>query len=107
MDKQEFMEEYLSRLAFGLAQFWPAEDQLPDKEAEDDETYYRVAIRRLSFFNRAELVRKMRRLAEPEACFFTAGTPKNSRNKIINGVLARFPQLQDAEHEAVIMADRI
>lgn len=107
MDKQEFMSEYLDRLAFALAQFWPYSESLPDKEAEEDEIYYKVAIRRLSFGNRAELVKRMRRLASPSVNFFTPGTTKEQRVRLINGVLARFPQLEEAEHDAVILADRI
>ena len=107
MTNEEFMEEYLGRLAFSLAQFWPYLETLPDDEAREDEVYYRVAIRRLSFTNRAELVRRMRQLCNPGAGFFTSCTPKEQRVKIINGVLARFPQLEEAEHDAVILSGRI
>lgn len=107
MKNADFMDEYLNRLAFSLAQFWPAEDVLPDDEARDDETYYRVAINRLSIFNRAALVKKMRQLCQPSAGFFTTGTSATARKKTIDGVLARFPLLQDAEHEAMVMSDRI
>lgn len=107
MNKEEFMDEYLKRLAFSLAQFWPANEELPDDLAREDEIYYTAAIRRLSRFNRAELVRKMRLLALPGGGFFTASTPKEQRVRTINGVLARFPLLEEAEHEAVILADRI
>jgi len=107
MTKEEFMDEYLGRLASSLAQFWPYSETLPDEEAREDEVYYRVAIRRLSFMNRAELVKRMRQLCSPSAHFFSDSTTKAQRVLIINGVLHRFPQLEEAEHDAVIMAHRI
>lgn len=108
MTNAEFMDEYLARLAFGLVQFWPAEDELPDDdEAQSDEAYYAGAIRRLSVFNRAELAKKMRALCSAKAHFFTPSTPRAERTKTVNGVIARFPLLRDAEHEAVVMRDRI
>jgi hypothetical protein len=107
MTKEEFMDEYLNRLAFALAQFWPYSETLPDDEAREDEVYYRVAIRRLSFTNRAELVKRMRQLCSTSAHFFSDSTTKSQRVLTINGVLARFPQLQDAEHDSVTLSGRI
>ena len=107
MTKEEFMDEYLGRLAFSLAQFWPYSETLPDEEAREDEIHYKVAIRRLSFTNRAALVKRMRQLCNPSAGFFAPCTTKEQRVKIINGVLSRFPQLEEAEHDAVILSSRI
>lgn len=107
MKNSEFMDEYLNRLAFALAQFWQAGESLPDAEAEEDEVYYRVAIRRLSTVNRAELAKKMHRLRATGANFFTPGVAPETRKAMIEGVIARFPLLQDAAHEALVMSDRI
>jgi hypothetical protein len=106
VDKEEFMQEYLSRLAFSLAQFWGLSDELPADEI-DCETYYRVAISRLSVMRRAELAKAMRTLCEPGGGFFSPDTPKDERTRLINDVIARFPKLYDAEHEAVIKNDWI
>lgn len=107
MERDDFMQEYIKRMAFALAQFWGASDTLPDDNAKDTETYYKVAISRLSFIRRAELVRAMRLLCERGGGLFTADTPKEQRVRLINDVIARFPQLEEAEHEAVIKNDWI
>lgn len=107
MDKEEFMQEYLSRLAFSLAQFWPAEEELPDNEAEEDATYYTVAIRRLSIFRRAELAKLLWSFVEDKARFFSSETTRLNRIGTIKGVIARFPLLADADHERTFKHDWI
>ena len=108
MDKEEFMREYLSRLAFGLAQFWPSDEELPEEEdVYADQAYYRGAIRRLSIFRRAELAKLMWALVEEPANFFSRHTARAARIKTIKGVIARFPLLADADHERTFKNDCI
>ena len=108
MDKEEFMQEYLSRLAFGLAQFWPADEELPEEEdVYADQAYYRGAIRRLSIFRRAELAKLMWAFVEEKAEFFSSETPRANRVRTIKGVMDRFPLLQDADHERMFKHDCI
>jgi hypothetical protein len=107
MEKEEFMQEYLYRLAFSMAQFWPAEEQLPDKEAEEDAIYYTVAIRRLSIFRRAELAKMLWSFVNDEARFFSSETHRLQRIGTIKGVIARFPLLADADHERTFKNDAI
>lgn len=107
MEKEEFMQEYLSRLAFSLAQFWPAEEMLPDKEAEEDAIYYTVVIRRLSVFRRAELAKMLWSFVDDEARFFSSETHRLQRIGTIRGVIARFPLLADADHERTYRNDCI
>jgi hypothetical protein len=107
MTGEEFMREYLSRLAFGLAQFWPAGEELPDEEARADNDFYAGAIRRLSIFRRAELSRMMWALVEEDARFFSEYTSREQRIKTIRGVIDRFPMLADAHHEITFKQDMI
>jgi hypothetical protein len=107
VNKEEFMDEYLNRLAFSLAQMWPFGEELPDEEAKEDEIYYKVVIRRLSFINRASLAKRVRRLCLPKVNFFAKCVPQGDRVKLIDGIFERFPQLKAAEHDAVILSDRI
>lgn len=107
MEKEEFMQEYLQRLAFSLAQFWPAEEELPDNEAKEDATYYTVAIRRLSIFRRAELAKILWSMIEDKARFFSSETDRLSRVRTIKAVIARFPLLADADHERTYKNDSI
>ncbi len=107
MDREEFMQEYLSRLAFSMAQFWPENETLPDKEAEEDAVYYTVAIRRLSVFRRAELAKMMWDLVDDKVRFFSSETERPNRIKTIRGVIARFPLLADADHERTFKNDAI
>ena len=105
MDKEEFMQEYLRRLAFSMAQFWPAEETLPDKEAEADAVYYTVAISRLSIFRRAELAKMLWGFVDDRPRFFSSETVRLSRIGTIKGVIARFPLLADADHERTYKND--
>lgn len=107
MDKEEFMQEYLQRLAFSMAQFWPAEETLPDKEAEEDAVYYTVAIRRLSIFRRAELAKMLWSFIDDKTRFFSSETHRLQRIGTIKGVIARFPLLADADHERTFKNDCI
>jgi len=107
MEREEFMREYLSRLAFSLAQFWPSDEALPDVEAEQDAVYYTVAIRRLSIFRRAELAKMLWSFVEDEARFFSSETHRLNRIQTIKGVIARFPLLADADHERTFKNDQI
>jgi len=106
MDKEEFMQEYLSRLAFSMAQFWPAEEMLPDKEAEEDAVYYTAAIRRLSIFRRVELAKLLWSFVDAKARFFSSETRRPERIKTIGGVIERFPLLADADHERTFKNDQ-
>jgi uncharacterized tellurite resistance protein B-like protein len=107
MEREEFMQEYLSRLAFSMAQFWPAEEMLPDKEAEEDAVYYTVAICRLSIFRRAELAKMLWSFVEDKARFFSSETHRLNRIQTIRGVISRFPLLADADHERTFKNDQI
>jgi hypothetical protein len=107
MDREEFMQEYLSRLAFSLAQCWPEDEELPDSEAVADEIYYKVAIRRLSVFRRAELAKILWSMIEDKARFFSSETDRLQRIGTIRGVIARFPLLADADHERTYRNDCI
>jgi hypothetical protein len=107
MESEAFMREYLSRLAFGLAQFWPVDEELPDDEAHSDNAFYSGAIRRLNVFRRAELARMMWSLVEEEAKFFSECTSREKRVKTIRGIIERFPLLAEADHEITFKHDRI
>jgi hypothetical protein len=107
MDKEEFMQEYLSRLAFSMAQFWPSDEALPDAAAFADQDFYAGAIRRLSVLRRSELAKKMWAFVEEKAKFFSSETPRANRIRTIRGVIDRFPLLQEADHEATFKNDCI
>jgi hypothetical protein len=59
---KKYEDEYLSRLAFGLVQFWPAGEELPDEEAVVTDIFYRVSIDRLDEAQQRKLVAKLRRM---------------------------------------------
>jgi len=107
MEREEFMQEYLSRLATSLAQFWVEGEELPDDESREDDMFYRVAIRRLSVFRRAELAKMMWALVEDQAMFFSTATRRQERVNTIRGVINRFPLLADADHERTFKNDCI
>jgi len=107
MESEEFMQEYLHRLAFSLAQFWPADEALPDAAAYSDQDFYAGAIRRLSVLRRAELAKKMWAFVEEEAKYFSSETTRANRIKTIRGVIDRFPLLQEADHERTYKNDAI
>lgn len=107
MEKDEFMREYLSRFAFSLAQFWGQGEELPDEESREDDIFYRVAIRRLSVFRRAELAQMMWALVEDSAMFFSKSTQRQARVNTIRSVIQRFPLLADADHERTYKNDQI
>ena len=106
MDKEEFMQEYLSRLAFSMAQFWPVDEPLPDKDAEEDAVYYTVAIRRLSILRRAELAELLWSFIDDKTRFFSSETHRLERIKTIKGVIARFPLLAEIDHERTYKNDQ-
>jgi hypothetical protein len=91
----------IAELAFGLVQFWPAGENLPDQAAMDDETYYRCAINRLSEQQQWELVVEMLRLTTPAAkCFTKPAIESSDARRIVLGVIDRFPKLCQSLHAA-------
>lgn len=101
MTDEEFMAEYVDRLAHGLAQFWAAGAPVPLDE-RDTEVYYRVAIARLAVHRRVQLVEQMIALTKNSAMFFTEDTPMCERTAIINGVIDRFDDLREARHQRLV-----
>jgi hypothetical protein len=97
---EEFMEEYIARLAWYLVQFWPYYEDLPDSVAKADELFYNRAIQRLAFSRRQQLVTKMRWHTTDESGTFDAALPPAERQQIVNGVLDRFGALRDAERDS-------
>jgi hypothetical protein len=101
MNAEQFMvqytSEYIGRLAYSLAQFWPAEEELPNEEARESEIFYKVSIRRLSAEERLSLVSALRNKADVHNGFFDREFCE-SRGAIqrILGIIARFPELQTA-----------
>lgn len=95
------MAEYIDRLAHGLAQFWPAGEQVPTDDC-DTEVYYRVAIERLAVHRRVQLVERLFALTKNSAMFFTESTPMCERTATINGVIDRFDDLREARHQRLI-----
>jgi hypothetical protein len=101
MNAEQFMaqytSEYIGRLAYSLAQFWTADEELPTPEAREDEIFYKVSIRRLSAEERLSLVASMRAKADVAAGFFDKEFCE-SRGAIqrILGIIARFPELKTA-----------
>jgi hypothetical protein len=96
---EQYTSEYIGRLAFSLGQFWPASEVLPDEavEARESEIFYKVSIQRLNPDERDRLVMAMRNLADPLAEYFTKEVAESGEGlKIILGIIARFPQLQEA-----------
>lgn len=101
MTNDEFMREYLDRLAYGLAQFWPAGETIPPGDQET-EVYYRVAIERLAVHRRVQLVDALVALTKNSAMFFTTETPMAERSLLINGVIDRFENLREARHQRLV-----
>lgn len=101
VNDEEFMVEYLDRLAHSLAQFWPAGEAVPADE-KDTETYYRVAIQRLAVHRRIQLVERMVALTKNSAMFFTNETPLFERTMLIDGVIDRFDDLREARHQRLV-----
>lgn len=98
--KQSFLEkyedEYLSRLAFGIVQFWPAEEELPDDRARDSEAFYRVSIARLNTAQQRKLVAKLQRMTTKTSGVFVPeirGT--DEAWDTVEGVVRRFRDLGD------------
>lgn len=93
-----YTDEYLNRLAFSIAQFWPADEELPDQDAKDTLTFYDVSIRRLQPEERRTLLRKLRIMATHRSGFFVEdfrGTLEARAH--MEGVIARFPLLRASE----------
>lgn len=101
MKNDEFMDEYLDRLAYSLAQFWPAGETVP-VDNQDDEVYYRVAIKRLAVHRRVQLVDALVALTKNNAMFFTTETPMAERASLINGVIDRFEDLREARYQRLV-----
>ena len=93
----QYTSEYIGRLAYSLAQFWTADEELPTSEAREDEIFYKVSIRRLSGEERLSLVAAMRNKADVHNGFFDREFCE-SRGAIqrILGIIERFPELQTA-----------
>jgi hypothetical protein len=96
---EEFMEEYIARLAWYLVHFWPYGEDLPDSIAKADEQFYNRAIQRLSFSRRQQLVAEMHWHETDESGTFAAALPPAERKQIVDGVLDRFGALRDAERD--------
>lgn len=96
---EQFMEEYIARLAWYLVQFWPYGEALPDSAAVADEQFYNRAIQRLSFSRRRQLVTKMRWYETDDSGTFNKEIPRAARKQIVDGVFDRFGALRDAEHD--------
>lgn len=93
---ERYEKEYLDRLAFGLVQFWPVGEELPDDEARESEVFYKVSIRRLSMAQRSALVKKLWRMATKTSGVFVPelrGT--DEAKQMVAGVIARFPLLME------------
>lgn len=101
MNAEQFMaqytSEYIGRLAYSLAQFWPVDEELPNEEARESEIFYKVSIRRLSAEERMSLVTALRNKADIAAGFFDREFCE-SRGAIqrIMGIIDRFPELKTA-----------
>jgi hypothetical protein len=101
MNAEQFMaqytSEYIGRLAYSLAQFWTADEELPTDTAREDEIFYKVSIKRLSAEERLSLVAAMRAKADVTADFFDREFCEN-RGAIqrILGIIDRFPDLKTA-----------
>jgi len=94
---ERYTSEYIARLAYSLAQFWPAGEELPTEEARENEIFYKVSISRLSADERMRLVRARRDKADPLVGFFDREFCE-SRGAIqrIMGIIDRFPELKTA-----------
>lgn len=95
MAKKSFLEryedEYLSRLAFGIVQFWPKGEELPDDEARDSETFYRVSIDRLDEAQLRKLVGKLRRMTTRASGVFVPEIRGTAEAwDVVEGVVRRF-----------------
>lgn len=101
MNAEQFMaqytSEYIGRLAYSLAQFWPADEELPTDEAREDEIFYKVSIRRLSAEERLSLVTTMRNKADVNNGFFDREfcESRGALQRIL-GIIDRFPDLKTA-----------
>jgi hypothetical protein len=96
---ERYTSEYIGRLAHSLGQFWPASEALPDDatEARESEIFYKVSIQRMTPDERDCLVTSMRNLADPLSNYFTKEVAESGEGlKIILGIIARFPQLQES-----------
>jgi hypothetical protein len=101
MDAEQFMaqytSEYIGRLAYSLAQFWTADEELPTPEAREDEIFYKVSIKRLSAEERLSLVAAMRAKADGTSGFFDREfcESRGALQRIL-GIIDRFPDLKTA-----------
>jgi hypothetical protein len=101
VNDEEFMVEYIDRLAHSLAQFWVAGEPVPLDE-RDTEVYYRVAISRLAAHRRVQLIDRLIALTKNNAMFFTEDTPMCERTARISGVIDRFEDLREARHQRLV-----
>lgn len=88
--------------AHSLAQFWAWNEPLPDDDAHDRETYYKVLLDRMNSYQRRLLVEEMWRLTQKNVKFFTPGVCVMERRRVIAGVIRRFAQLREAADYAGI-----
>lgn len=97
---QRYEKEYLDNLAFGLVQFWPVGEELPDNDAKESEIFYKVSISRLSDEQRRGLVKRLRRMTTRASKVFDVefrGTPEC--RELVDSVIARFPQLFETRNK--------
>lgn len=97
---QRYEKEYLDNLAFGIVQFWPAGEELPDNDAKESEIFYKVSISRLSDEQRLGLVKRLRRMTTLSSKVFDVdfrGTPEC--RELVDSVIARFPQLLETRKQ--------
>lgn len=94
---ERYTSEYIARLAYDIAQFWPADEDLPNDAAREDEIFFKVSIKRLSPEDRQRLVTALRDKADPLACFFDREfCESRGAIKRIMGIIERFPDLKIA-----------
>ena len=94
---ESYTSEYIARLAYSLAQFWTADEELPNDEAREDEIFYKVSIKRLMPEERLSLVTTMRNKADVNNGFFDREfcESRGAMQRIL-GIIDRFPDLKTA-----------